>query len=488
MDLIRKLLYLLLTLFKTLLKLFMNANDKYQRNEGDLVELPPHIEERDKIVRYPRDPTRLVYKNQLIVRFAAENDVARGLKDIFFLTGEDANGRAVRHQVRVLERCHCNKNLLLVEGIDTENVHLLSEKLAAQLGEEVAPIQIEEFNANDIEYSPDRDVPPPNPNPALAGAPEGPGAPDPPQEHNIDDLMRPLEGKSYPNGKRKVVAIMDTGIHLGYPNTANLPNLINQDVPFCNTDQIDVIGWDFVNDQPDPFDDNLNRHGSRIAAIINRIAPDMVQFLHLKVFKANGIGNLFDLCCGFEYILRKRTAVEIINASWGFYRKGKSPLFTFYMNELIGKGIWFINAAGNEGDRYKNRFIELKDPDLRWPACYSKDLETLVTVTTVRNNQARKEVAENYSSSFVDVGIGAGPDAAFEEPLINDAKLPSVKGSSYATAFVSGLIARYLFEHGLAPKDVVLEGIGAQRKNDLQNHIREGFYIEQEDGHPQGPV
>ncbi|GAB3893646.1 hypothetical protein GCM10028825_34670 [Spirosoma agri] len=244
---------------------------------------------------------------------------------------------------------------------------------------------------------------------------------------------------------------MDTGIDFRYPNTESLPTYYNTEPPTCDMIEPDYIGWDFINDHNYPYDDNeTNKHGSRIAAIISRIADGKVRIMPLKVIDSQGIGSLFAICCACEYLLtdRLRGKLTAVNASWGFYSTQENELLGQYIDQLTESGTWFINAAGNRGDIIPNEIVDLSN-SIRYPACYGgKKKAGVLTVTTVSNKlrftfpggfRTVYDVVENYSSTFTDIGIGAGRDGKFQESLLTDSSSPFIIGSSYATAYASGL-------------------------------------------------
>ena len=403
------------------------------------------------VVPYPGNPLRLVVRNQLVVHL--ESPLSEE-KAQLFVAGANVDKKGERRSVRVRVRrvCHCNPNLVLLEsstGRVEDEVHLLAGDLELRYSPDTdsTPPPIRTSSANDVHYSPDTDSTPP---PIRTSSGGGIGTPGGGLPASFDAQLRRIQQQAPELASLPGVAIMDTGIDFSYPNTVALPILYTGGSPLCDTVEPDYIGWDFVHDQNDPYDDNdRNKHGSRIAAIINQAARGQVQILPLKVIDSEGIGLLFNILCGFEYLLseRLRGRVSLINASWGFYSHQPDglpdPLLTNYVQKLKDAGIWLINAAGNEGDIRANQTVDLGDSP-RYPANYSVDHTNVVTVTTVRNPPAATagvsgvSVVENYSNRFVNVGIGAGPDGKFKEPL-DDGNFPSVKGSSYATPYVCGL-------------------------------------------------
>lgn len=400
--------------------------------------------------RHPTDRLRLVAKNQLVIQLDQTlPKLQRGSK--LLLSGIDvryAKRKIKRSDVRVSVRrvSHCNPRLVLLEG---DEIHLLTDaELTYSPGTDTPPPTVVSSSANDIGYSPGTDTPPPT---VVSSSGSGTGSTVPIVPASFDaQLRRILAGsagwRGYP-----IVAVMDTGIDFAYPGTATLPIQHNGGHPMCDTVEADYIGWDFVHDQNNPYDDNHNKHGSRIAAIISQTMNHKVRILPLKVINSQGVGTLFDIFCGFEYLLSNRLPEKprVINASWGFYSTEVNSLLTDYVNRLNDKGMWLINAAGNRGDLSGNAPVDLNS-DNRYPACYSSTLFNVLTVTTVRGHASTGyTVVENFSSAYVNTGVGSGLDDGFNEPLATG-NLPSIIGSSYATPFASAHAA----SHYQPPADV----------------------------------
>ncbi|MDB5243539.1 MAG: hypothetical protein JWP57_4164, partial [Spirosoma sp.] len=254
-------------------------------------------------------------------------------------------------------------------------------------------------------------------------------------------LRRSLAGSA---GRRKypIEAVMDTGIDFAFPNTATIPIQHNGGHPMCDTVEPDYIGWDFVNDQNDPYDDDRhNKHGSRIAAIISEAMGNEVRILPLKVISSSGVGTLFDIFCGFEYVLSNRLPEKptVINASWGFYSVNENTLLTNYIRQLYNQHIWLVNAAGNRGDINQNGTNVSLDNKIRFPACYSDLHFNVLTSTTTKDNPF--DAVENFSSTYVNAGVQGDQDGGFPESLNNNPANPKIIGSSYATPYASAFVA-----------------------------------------------
>lgn len=343
--------------------------------------------------------------------------------------------------------------------------------------------------------------------------------------------------RAYQHNKAKkdkpIVAIMDTGIDFRYDWTMGHENIsrgeygdfTSEIAPHCplwfneNDAPIDLekypeaskvrilqkdyIGWNCVgtgrlssNQHPNPYDDDsANKHGTRIAAIIAQQTDWNVRLMILKTHDYRGVGPLFNIFCAFDYLLQRCEGVQIVNASWGYYG-ARNERLACYIEQLEKKGIWFVNAAGNQTDFYDDYHgHELKvsensqERTERYPACLSNLKNKVITVTTARNrgrlqmappSTALKltwQVVENYSTEFVDVAVGAGKDGTFPESLADNEA--TIKGSSYATAYFSGRLARYLDEGG-ALNEILrrfCQKIPNSENSVLANRVRSGHFL-----------
>lgn len=120
----------------------------------------------------------------------------------------------------------------------------------------------------------------------------------------------------------------------------------NGNDPFCFTD--DVIGWDFVNNDNNPSDDNS--HGTHVSGIIAKQlqnnAPGLAyELMPLKVLDQNGVGTTFDAMCAVLYATHHRA--DIINASWGYYGEPDTLLEKAFLRAQQA-GIVTVTSAGND--------------------------------------------------------------------------------------------------------------------------------------------
>ncbi len=324
--------------------------------------------------------------------------------------------------------------------------------------------------------------------------------------------------QSKPDGL--VVAILDTGIEDNprYP----LPFWYKKfEDPCRRSDEREQIGWNFSTKDAalgnQPTDDNSLRHGSKIAHIIHYLAPANAALMILKVFDHFGFGSLANVFCALNYAMNN--GARIVNASFGYYGD-EIPLLRHLLEQMNERNILVAAAAGNHTD-YDGFPTDISVQRL-YPACYSLELDNVVTVTTLtceakedcdcRESKSERLLSsltkafdkaldieghqrvpyENYSSSFVNLGVQTNDGSfrnlypiqasGYQEPAY-------LQGSSYATPVFVGIAARYFLDiqkaiqqsPGQALKKTyfsVLQQKGVIRKDQsLRPYVRGGFYM-----------
>jgi subtilisin family serine protease len=111
-------------------------------------------------------------------------------------------------------------------------------------------------------------------------------------------------------------------------------------------------GYDFVNNKPDPLDDN--GHGTHVAGIIagssaslKSMAPDARLFAY-KALDASGNGNTSTVIAGIEQAMMD--SVDIINLSLGTSDGDPDDILSQAVDQAVEAGIVVVVAAGNNGD------------------------------------------------------------------------------------------------------------------------------------------
>jgi subtilisin family serine protease len=144
-------------------------------------------------------------------------------------------------------------------------------------------------------------------------------------------------------GRGVTVAIVDTGVSYGHPDLGGCLG------PSCKV----VGGYDFVNDDPDPADDN--GHGTHVAGIVGAnggirgVAPD-VSLLAYKVLDETGSGSTADVIAGIERAVAD--GARVINLSLGGPGHPNDPT-SRAVDNAAAAGLVVCVAAGNEGSRYE---------------------------------------------------------------------------------------------------------------------------------------
>jgi subtilisin family serine protease len=155
-------------------------------------------------------------------------------------------------------------------------------------------------------------------------------------------------------GSGAVIAIVDTGIDYTHSDLGECLAI----GPECKV----IGGWDFVNDDSDPMDDD--GHGTHVAGIaaakgdadgnniyepeagdVWGVAPD-AQLLAYKVLDASGQGPSDQVIAGIEQAVSD--GADVINLSLGGWGNPDDPL-SQAVDNAVGAGVVVVVAAGNYG-------------------------------------------------------------------------------------------------------------------------------------------
>lgn len=106
-------------------------------------------------------------------------------------------------------------------------------------------------------------------------------------------------------------------------------------------------GYDFINNDDDPYDDSLNGHGTHVAGIIadSTRELDNIKILPIKALNSFGTGTISNLGNSIKYAINSN--VDIINLSLGLTDGIHSKLIEELILEAVNSGITVVNAAGN---------------------------------------------------------------------------------------------------------------------------------------------
>jgi subtilisin family serine protease/subtilisin-like proprotein convertase family protein len=191
----------------------------------------------------------------------------------------------------------------------------------------------------------------------------------------------------------------------------------------------DIIGWNFVNNTNDPFDDN--GHGTHVAGIIGATGNNgvgvvgvnwKVSIAALKFLGADGSGSTGDAVLALNYAASM--GFQVANNSWG--GGGYSAAMASAITSFRDAGGIFVAAAGNDSSN--------NDSAPNYPSNYAQD-NVLAVAATDRND--RLAAFSDYGASTVDL---AAPGASILSTTPNNT-YSVFSGTSMATPFVSGAAA-----------------------------------------------
>jgi serine protease len=252
---------------------------------------------------------------------------------------------------------------------------------------------------------------------------------------NDADIDAPEAWNTTTGSRSIIVGVIDTGIDYNHPdlaaniwrNTREIAgNGIDDD---ANGFRDDIRGWDFRNNDADPFDDNA--HGTHVAGIIGAVGNNgvgvtgvawNVQLMPLKFLGADGSGSTSSAVSAINYAVAN--GAKILNNSWG------GGGFSQALNDAVARaraaGVIFVAAAGNEANN--------NDTRPSYPANIAVDNVLSVAAT---DSSDRLASFSNFGATTVDI---AAPGVGILSTTPNNT-YSSFSGTSMATPFVAGAAA-----------------------------------------------
>jgi hypothetical protein len=253
-----------------------------------------------------------------------------------------------------------------------------------------------------------------------------------------------------------LVGVIDTGVDYNHPDLAaniwtNPGEIPGNSLDDDNNGYVDdVHGYDFVNNDGDPFDDH--GHGTHCSGTIGGVGNNGVgvvgvnwdvTIMGIKFLNSGGSGTTANAVLSVQYATMM--GVDLTSNSWG----GGAFSQTLY-DAIAAAGaanIAFVAAAGNNGAN--------SDTSPAYPAAY--DLANIISVAATDDNDQLASFS-NYGAVSVDIGA-PGVDVLSTQP---GNQYGLLSGTSMACPHVAGAYALVL--------SVSAPGIPvAQVKNILMN-------------------
>ena len=177
----------------------------------------------------------------------------------------------------------------------------------------------------------------------------------------------------------QIIGIIDTGVDWDHPDLddniwRNWEEVAGNGVDDDGNGYVDDIrGWDFVNDDNNPNDDNS--HGTHVAGIAAAEGNNSVgvcgvawnaRIMPVKMLQSSGSGSSSDLALAVNYATNN--GATVINMSLGSYAESqtvKTALENAYSSTVL------VAAAGNDGYKVDPPFPPYPIYAPMYPACYS---------------------------------------------------------------------------------------------------------------------
>ena len=237
------------------------------------------------------------------------------------------------------------------------------------------------------------------------------------------------------------VAVIDTGIDYSHPDLA--PNYYG--------------GYDFVNGDTDPMDDN--GHGTHVAGVIAAVdnddiivvgvAPD-AEIYALKALNNQSNGQISDINAAIDWAIEHD--MDIISMSLG--GSGDFTSMRRICQKAHDEGIVLVAAAGND-----------HGGNVSYPAAY----DSVIAVSAMEKNGS---IAQ-FSNTGPEIELAA-PGVSILSTYMDDG-YASIAGTSMATPHVSGVAALLLSADGTMDPLEVRE-ILAATATDLGDEGRDELY------------
>jgi len=251
-----------------------------------------------------------------------------------------------------------------------------------------------------------------------------------------NDINGPEAWDIFTGSPDLVIAIIDTGIDDNHPDLNGNMWINPGEIPADGIDNDgngfvdDIHGWDFCNNDNDPFDDNS--HGTHVAGTVCAEGNNdqgvvgvnwQCKLMAIKFLCSNGSGTTSGAISAIQYA--DIMGVKISNNSWGGGGFSQA-LFDAIQNAGLNNGHIFVAAAGNSNQN--------TDIIPHFPSSYN--LDNIISVAAITDSGAKASFS-SFGANTVD--LGAPGNLILSTAPGNNYSLKS--GTSMATPHVAGVVA-----------------------------------------------
>lgn len=273
----------------------------------------------------------------------------------------------------------------------------------------------------------------------------------------LDQISAPSAWNQETGSKQTIVAVLDAGFDLDHEDLAgqfwrNEGEIGNDQVDNDrNGFEDDVVGWDFVDGDPDPspvvydgVSDSVVSHGTVIAGIIGATANNGlgiaginwdVQIMPLRVLNEFGAGSTVNVRRAIVYAVEN--GADVINLSFTFTQT--DPRLRETLEWAHDQGVVIVAAVGNGNIN--------TDAQLVYPACFDQEIGRNIVIGVASTNQLDQKTSfSNFGSRCTDISA-PGIDifaSVYHDPselLFITSYASPWEGTSLSAPMVSGAVA-----------------------------------------------
>jgi subtilisin family serine protease len=232
------------------------------------------------------------------------------------------------------------------------------------------------------------------------------------------DIHAPEAWNIFTGSSEVVVAVLDSGIDLNHPDlAANIWTNPNDPADGVDNDQNgfvdDLHGWDFINSDNEPQDDNSTDnvyHGTSVSGIIGAVGNNdegisgvcwNVKLMPVKVGNMEGWIDIAAAINGIDYAISN--GAFLLNASWHSW--GEYQSLKYAIARALFKNRLFVCSAGNARYGLPNGWnIDDPNKERSYPSNWTLDNILSVLATELGGGNEYRDSSSLYGPISVDIG------------------------------------------------------------------------------------